>query len=47
MIDDFQCKLISILTQDKDIYRLIYSVLYLWIIITPRNIQNVITFLKS
>ena len=33
MIDDFQCKLISILKQDKYIYRLIYSVLYLCIII--------------
>ena len=33
MIDDFQCQLINILAQKKDIYRLIYSVLYLCIII--------------
>lgn len=33
MIDDFHCQLINILAQDKDIYRLIYSVLYLCIII--------------
>jgi hypothetical protein len=33
MIEDFQCQLIKILTEDKDIYRLIYSVLYLCIII--------------
>ena len=30
---DFQCQLINIITQKKDIYRLIYSVLYLCIII--------------
>ena len=30
---DLQCQLINIITQKKDIYRLIYSVLYLCIII--------------
>ena len=32
-MSDFQCQLINIITQKKDIYRLIYSVLYLCIII--------------
>ena len=32
-IADFQCQLINIITQKKDIYKLIYSVLYLCIII--------------
>ena len=32
-IADIQCQLINIITQKKDIYRLIYSVLYLCIII--------------
>ena len=32
-MSDFQCQLINIITQKKDIYRLVYSVLYLCIII--------------
>ena len=32
-MEDFQCQLINIITQKKEIYRLLYSVLYLCIII--------------
>lgn len=32
-MDKFQCQLINIITQNKDIYRLLYTVLYLCIII--------------